>query len=293
MATRKGKLQRESQYVRVAKLAYQITRAVLPEYWHKNSPKTYSVPQVAACVLLMGYLNKSYRDTEEWLLATDQVTAALGLQAVPDHSTLQRMYQRLHRRELDALNRHLLDQLGVQEDQIAVDTTGLRPTQASPHFEDRRGRPYREFFKPGYAVGTASQYILGWCAGRGPSSDAPALSGLRRQAARYGRRDAQGRHAWQLLGDKGFDGRAVQPGDLIPPIRRGGKLNAPHRRAQADLVAAARLDGIYGQRWKCETVNSVIKRKFGDTIRSRKYWHQFREMGLKAVVYNLHRLPVC
>jgi hypothetical protein len=27
--------------------------------------------------------------------------------------------------------------------------------------------------------------------------------------------------------------------------------------------------GIYGRRWLCETMNSVIKRKFGDSIRER------------------------
>ena len=91
-----------------------------------------------------------------------------------------------------------------------------------------------------------------------------------------------------MLGDKGLDGNKVQPGDLIPPIRRGGNLLAPDRRARADLVAAARLDGLYGQRWKCETVNSVIKRKFGSTVRSRSLRLQQREPAVKAVIYNLH-----
>jgi hypothetical protein len=53
--------------------------------------------------------------------------------------------------------------------------------------------------------------------------------------------------------------------------------------------AAARLDGLYGQRWKTETVNSVIKRKFGDTIRSRSTRLQLREPIIKALVYNIHR----
>ncbi len=34
-------------------------------------------------------------------------------------------------------------------------------------------------------------------------------------------------------------------------------------KATAELVIQARLDGLYGQRWKCETMHSVIKRKFG------------------------------
>jgi hypothetical protein len=56
-----------------------------------------------------------------------------------------------------------------------------------------------------------------------------------------------------------------------------------------DLIATARLDGLFGQRWKTETVNSVIKRKFGDTIRSRKTQLQNREPIIKGLVYNIHR----
>jgi hypothetical protein len=77
--------------------------------------------------------------------------------------------------------------------------------------------------------------------------------------------------------------------DIIPPVRRHGKLLHPERKARADLVATARLDGLFGQRWKTETVNSVIKRKFGDTIRSRKTQLQMREPIIKALVYNIHR----
>ena len=92
-----------------------------------------------------------------------------------------------------------------------------------------------------------------------------------------------------MLADAGFDAQELHPLDIVPPIRRGGNLIDPERKARADLVAAARLDGVFGQRWKAETVNSVIKRKFGDTIRSRNKRLQLREPIIKALVYNIHR----
>jgi hypothetical protein len=55
------------------------------------------------------------------------------------------------------------------------------------------------------------------------------------------------------------------------------------------LVAAARLDGLFGQRWKAETVHSMIKRKLGDAICSRRVMLQKREPAVKGLVYNLHR----
>jgi hypothetical protein len=54
------------------------------------------------------------------------------------------------------------------------------------------------------------------------------------------------------------------------------------------LVSAARLDGFYGQRWKVETVNSVIKRKFGDEIRSRLVSRRYCEPIVKGLIYNIH-----
>jgi hypothetical protein len=46
---------------------------------------------------------------------------------------------------------------------------------------------------------------------------------------------------------------------------------------------------LYGQRWKVETVISVIKRKFGDGVRSRQLRLARCEVLAKGVVYNLHR----
>jgi len=278
---------RESRYVRVARIAYMLAQQALPRYSHPKSPHHFTLPQLAACVLMMFYLDISYRDMEEWLLATDQVCQVLELSRVPDHSTLSRTYKKLRKGDLDRMKRLLLDKLAVNEEAIAVDSTGFTLSQASAYYQTRRGISYREYVKGAYAVGTHSQMILAWRAGSGRMSDISVLNGLRREAARYGQRVKRRRH-WFLLGDKGFDGHSVQSGDLIPPIRRSGNLLDPERRARADLVAAARLDGLFGQRWKPETANSVIKRKFGDTIRSRTLRLQLREPIVKGLIYNIH-----
>lgn len=136
-------------------------------------------------------------------------------------------------------------------------------------------------------VGIRSRLILGWCSAAGSQPDFHFLRPLKRQAAPYGRQ-RNGRRDWLFLGDAGFDAKGVTRLDIIPPIRRNGKLTDPQRKARADLVAAARLDGLYGQRWQVETVNSVVKRKFGDTIRSRSLRLQRREPIVKALVYNIH-----
>ena len=105
------------------------------------------------------------------------------------------------------------------------------------------------------------------------------LSTLKRRASRS---DERGQPAWVTLADSA----KIGPRDIIPPIRRGGDLKATQRKARAELVSQARLDGLFGQRWKDETVHSVIKRKFGDAVRSVKRACQNRE---SRVIYNAHR----
>ncbi len=275
---------RESKYVRVARMAYELAKETLPLYSHPKSPRRFTQPQLAACLLMMYYLDLSYRDMEEWLLATDKVCEALELERVPDYSTLAYANKRLLKiGQLNRMNRALLDKLDLAEETVASDTTGYPTTQASAYYRSRSGLTMREYRKGAYAVGIQSLLILAWRQGIGPGHDSVFLGGLRRDARRYTRP----RH-WIMLGDAGFDGKDVRPTDLIPPIRRGGNIVDPERKARADLVDAARLDGLFGQRWKSETVMSVIKRKFGDAIRARRRSLQQREPIIKGLVYNIH-----
>ena len=275
---------RISHYQRVAEIAYATAKRLLPLYRHKNSPHRFTWPQLAACVLMTYYLDCSYRDMEDWLLVSDTICHSLDLQEVPDHTTLCRAFHRLDIRLLRAMQRLLLQESTMKEAVIGVDSTGFRTDQASAYYSSRNGRPKKDWIKGAYAVGVASQLILSTCASYGRYQDSVLLKSLRRQSRSYGIRN----HL--LLADAGFDGRQIKLGDIIPPVRRHGTLRASERIARAELVAQARLDGLYGQRWKCETVHSVIKRKFGDTVRSRTTQLHFREVFVKGLIYNFHVL---
>jgi hypothetical protein len=281
------KTPRESRYVKVARIAYDLAKRTVPRYSHPKSPHHFTQPQLVACVLLLLYLDVSYRDMEEWLLASDQVCGVLELTRVPDHSTLSRTFKKLRLSDLEAMKDDLLTQLGVEEEVVAGDSTSFRLSQASAYYQTRTGRSYTEWIKGAYAVGMSSRFILAWRSGLGSQPDFGFLRPLKRQSARYGRR-RDGCRDWLFLADAGFDAKGVGRLDIIPPIRRNGKWVDPKRKERADRVSAARLDGLYGQRWQIETVNSVIKRKFGDTIRSRSLRLQRREPILKALVYNIH-----
>ncbi|MCB8926282.1 MAG: transposase [Ardenticatenaceae bacterium] len=280
------KNRRESQFVTFARMAHKLAQKEFTPYSHPKSPRKYTQPQLVACILLMHRLRLSYRDMEEWLLASDAVVKELGLKDVPTYSALARAAARLLTlAQIDRMNVSLLTELGIEEEAVAIDATGFQLTQASDYYINRRGWKITQYWKGFYGVGLNTLFILGRSQSYGPGHDGSKLETMRR-AVRPFMRSGQ----WVLLADGGFDVKSVRPDDLIPPRRTGPKrsIASPLRKARADLVAAARLDGLFGQRWKVESVISVIKRKFGDAIRARKYYLQRREPAIKMLVYNLH-----
>src|SRR2546428_8311068 len=80
--------------LRFARLAHQLAQRRLPRYAHKFAPQRYRLAQLAACVLLKHYLNVHWRRMEMWLHACPELRTALGLQRVPDHTTLCRFESR-------------------------------------------------------------------------------------------------------------------------------------------------------------------------------------------------------
>jgi hypothetical protein len=268
---------------------HRLTKQALPKYSHAKNPYHFERPQLAACVVMMFCLDLGYRDMEEWLLATDKVCQALELLRIPDHTTLQRIYTKLRKLDFEKMKNQILEEEHVQEESIASDSTGCSPGQASLYYQTCSERTYEYWIKGAYVVGTASQYILAWQAGYGPINDVARLNALKCGCARFGTHSKTKQRTWEMLADAGFDPKKLSPLDIIPPVRRPGKLLHPERKARTDLVASARLDRLFGQRLKAETVNSVIRRKFGDTIRSRTLRLQRREPIIKAMVDNIHR----
>jgi len=74
----------------------------------------------------MFYLDLSYRDMEEWLLAGDQVRQVLELPRVPDHTTLQRTYKKLRMQDLEKMKKRLLTVPVFRPDRPACTTSPAR-----------------------------------------------------------------------------------------------------------------------------------------------------------------------
>jgi len=68
----------------------------------------------------------------------------------------------------------------------------------------------------------------------------------------------------------------------VPIWKTHGKYRKQMKSGYSEL--------LYNQRNKDETIMSVIKRLFGEHLMSRKTRTQNRELSLKCITYNMHRL---
>jgi len=72
---------------------------------------------------------------------------------------------------------------------------------------------------------------------------------------------------------------------IFKPIRRGGCYKSEERIDLFLRWLFCRIIGLYGKRWMVETVFSVIKRRFGDRIKSRSPYSKFVQSHLIPVAY--------
>jgi hypothetical protein len=97
------------------------------------------------------------------------------------------------------------------------------------------------------------------------------------------------------LMDKGYDSEDIHrlihevlDSDSLIPVRnrKRKRIFGYYRR-----TLARSFDEItYHQRNKVETVFSVIKRKFGEDLKARKFRLQVKEIKLKIIIYNISRM---
>jgi hypothetical protein len=296
---------------------------VLPAHSHKFAPKTYTQPQLLACLLVKEHLRLDYRGAQDLLELSDGLRSALSLRQAPDHSTLwwfaqHKVTPELLQQALEETVRCLAEpappsspSAGGQPParkqparRIALDSTGLFLQHTSRYYEwrARRARGQRGWLKWAGALWTDPQLLLAQLVRPAPAGDFADLVPLATSAFSvlpYA----------QLVADGGYDSEAnhrfcreeLMVESLIPAHnRRGTRAQTTYRRKMQRLLGVpgterrgtrrARRD--YGQRWKAETLMSVLKRKWGECLSARDAAMQQLQALLRGVVYNLHRLTM-
>jgi hypothetical protein len=99
------------------------------------------------------------------------------------------------------------------------------------------------------------------------------------------------------VADKGYDNEEnhvlvredLKAYSIIPPRYRYVPIWRTHGRYRKQMKRGY-LKPLYNQRNKDETIVSVIKRLFGEHITSRLVRTQNRELSLRCIAYNTHRI---
>ena len=287
-----------------AELALTVAERVLSERAHKFAPKRYTQPQLFACLLLKEYLRLDYRSAEEVIGASDRLRGILRLRHAPDYSTLWRFAQAKVTPELieQALAEtiRLLPSVGEEVRCVALDSTGLWTTHASRYFEARRGdtpRKQRSWMKWAAALWIEPQMVVAQRVRRGPCGDFSDLIPLADGATQVQDFDL-------LLADAGYDSGVnhgycreyLKVESLIPAKKRRSVTvlaRTPYRRLMVEALGSPgnpTKRRQYAQRWKVETLVSVIKRKWGEALSARLEVMQKTEALLRGLVYNIYRL---
>jgi hypothetical protein len=100
------------------------------------------------------------------------------------------------------------------------------------------------------------------------------------------------------LADAGFDSESnhcharerLGIGTLIPATSGRPGMKPPqgeYRRIMREEFSDARRKKPYGQRWQCETVNSMIKRNLGSACRAKTAAGRKKDLRLRVLTHNL------
>jgi hypothetical protein len=293
----------DNELLRFARLAMATARRVAPPRLSRHADPVYHPASLLAALLLREHLRLTYRAVEDLLRLSDRLRRLFGLRIVPDHSTLWWFGRRHLGPDLvaAALGETVARVAGRLRGPrlAALDSTGLWLSHASRYFERRaeRGRRQRGWLKWAMAMWVGPQMLLAQRVRPGPAGDFGDLVPL-----------AGAAHAVlpleRLVADAGYDSEAnhrycrevLGVDSLIPAKkRRSARVVAttPYRQEMVRRLGDPG-DGearrTYRQRWKAETVMSVVKRRWGEALSARLDPTQEAQALLRGLVYNLNRL---
>ena len=170
-----------------ARIALQVSRAVLPRYRSRFSKHQFTQPQLLAILCLMRYEDWTFREAEVRLSEHRELRQALGLVSVPDFTTLYRFLAAPGRPDHRPRGRRdgapvaRFARHGRKRARVAVDATGLAQGAVSTffvrrmHHHGQKPLPWRHWLKWVVVVDLDQQFVLSQIARRGPWNDCANL----------------------------------------------------------------------------------------------------------------------
>ena len=280
-------------YVKFAKILQRYFRiSGFPKHFSGHSRKDFSNWQLFTLQVFRQKLKMKYRPFLQWLESCLPVIRFLKLERLPHYTRLQSFDARCkpfwHLRMIETTPRVV----GFTHFFTGIDGTGFSIYQGSKHYCRRIGRKTcrKDFVK---FVGVADmkyQLMLTLRIRKRARHDNVDFRPLMKRVRRLGLIDVG-------VGDKGFDAeknhklmRDELGALFIAPIRN---KEVPVWRTKGEYRKKLKRyfpEKAYHQRSKKETVISVIKRCYGDTLYSTTFSGQKKEICYKIMAYNVDKI---
>lgn len=281
-----------SKFKKVADFCYELFEiAELPLHFSKFSNKLYSVYQKLFLLVYKQFRKFTYEELLTDLADNISLRAYLGLNKLPNYTTLIKFAKNL---PMTVLNKLVLafKQLIPEPKKVAIDATGMTLDNASQHYCKRIGlkSKKRPFMKTTFIVDIESYIILLCKMRKKTRHDVIDAKPMLKLLARWYSPEI-------LYADRGYDDNNIfkisfEILDAYPLILQKNIFTPKHRKTGTyrKLTCDVFDYGEYLQRNKIETTNSMFKKRFGSNVKSRIDKTQKVEILTRVIAYNIDRL---
>jgi len=259
--------------------AFSIVKNELPKYSSKYSRKDFTLHQLVVLNLIRIRHDLEYREVVDLVGLMGPIRDVLDLDQMPHFTTVQKAFDRVNAWKLRWLVKESARRMNPSGT-AAMDGTGFDRCWSSRHYTQCAQNSI-DSLKVSVLVDVET--------GNGPILDVHCTT-QKMNDTRIGPKLCHGNRQTlsSVAADKGYDDQSLRDGlrdHQVRPLIRHRK-----RRHQGPAANARMNNDDYHRRSLSETTFSVMKRKYGDTVTSRTWFRQFREMILTAAVYNIDRI---
>jgi hypothetical protein len=264
---------------------------------NKRGTKAYDYREILALCILRILLGNTYEDYEIKMRTDPRICKAFGMRILPGKSTIQRGMELFNFNLLQQINFFLLKDIVNKKLNIIVDATGIRIFARSIWFclRIKKKITKRECDKVQLAVCADLLVILNWRITNGKNHDCPYFTILLEPFRLLG----------NVMADKGYLSRKNfqfvfdRLGNLFIPFKKGKKKGSTGKAKGYPAWKLAfsfwkKMNGIYmfiyHQRSRIESVNSALKKRYGDKLNCRSARMRRREMSIRIIAYNIRIL---